>query len=656
MKKNLKSKSINFSKKTKPKKRFSTRSRLWIVGSVFLALFGSIYARLWYLQVLKASTYSAAAAAIETRKVLLPAPRGNIYSRSGTVLVGNKFSLAVALTRIDAAQYPGVVTRLAKLLKTTPSSIQQTLKVSISGPYSAIAVAKNIPKSTAIYIKEHSSQFRGVIIEQLPVVSYPNGTAGAHLLGYVGPISARELAKYKSQGYTGSDVIGKDGVEKSFQNTLRGKPGSKKLQVNAQGQIMKTISSTAPSQGNSVQLTLDSQLQNYIDATIPSILAQDRRTYDPATHSNYKATSASVVVMNPNTGSVLAMASYPTYNPSLLSNGISYSLYKQLQNPANNYPLINRTIQGLYAPGSTFKLATASAALQTGLFTPNTIINDTGYYTVPNCSGPGCRFHNSGHEALGPINIVTGLAASDDVFFYNVGGDFWMQRNKYGLTPIQNWAHKWGLGRITGIQLPSELKGTISNPKTTAALHAKYPKAYPYGGWYIGQNVIMAIGQGATVVTPLQLADAYSAFANGGTLYRPRVASAILSPTGKVVKKISPVVRRVIHISPTTRNTLMAGFEGVITNPLGTAYPTFRGFPYSKFPLAAKTGTSQANGQQNTAVFVAFGPTTHPQYVVSVVVPQGGFGAAGAAPLARDIFQWLMAHPLQQSKLPSVKP
>lgn len=617
------------------------RMRLGVVAIVVVSLFSTMLVRLWYLQVLTSPVYQKAVVHNQVRAVPLPAPRGFVYDRTGQVLVGNKTSLSLTLSTLQATNHPGVISRVATLLGMTTAQVNAALKNTNFSPYTPVPIKSGISKSDAIYVMEHQSEFPGVKVSQVPVLYYPNGSVASHTLGYVGAINAAELKAYKGQGYVPGDQIGKDGVEMSFESTLRGRQGVKNLSVNASNQVVGVVSKTPPVQGNDVQLTIDLPMQAYLDKVLAQNTARLRST-------GFKATGSSAVIMNPNTGAILAMASYPNYNPNAFVNGISTKAYAKLVNPANGYPLVNRAIQGLYAPGSTFKIATAAAALQTGLFTPNTIINDTGFFHIPHCTGPGCVRHNAGYEHLGPINIVTALAASDDVFFYTVGARFWdawITNHQYGPTPIQNWAHTWGLGRLTGVQLPYESKGFIASPAVRAKLHQLYPQAYPHGSWYIGDNVNMAIGQGETAVTVLQLADAYSAFANGGTLYRPRIASRILSPAGKVVKRFKPVVRRHITLSATTRQTMLAGFEGVITNPLGTAYQTFIGYNYAKYPIAGKTGTSQVTGKQNTAVFVAMAPNVNTQYVMAILVQQGGYGSGGAAPVARLMLHWIHTHP-----------
>jgi penicillin-binding protein 2 len=289
---------------------------------------------------------------------------------------------------------------------------------------------------------------------------------------------------------------------------------------------------------------------------------------------------------------------------------------------------------------------TATAALNTGLITPYTIIDDTGTYPLPG-SAP---LHDADNVPLGNVNVVTALTRSSDVFFYTLGGRFWEDRDAYGMTPIQNEAHLYGLGVPSGIDLPaSEVQdGWVDSPQTRKLLHEQAPKVYA-DTWYLGDNVEMAFGQGETVVTPIQLATAYATFANGGTRYAPELAASVISPAGKVVKRFAPRVLDHVTMSAETRQAILTGLEGVVQNPLGTAYADFVGFNFAKWNLAGKTGTATVTVNdvvQPTSWFVAFGGPRGraPRYVVCVEINQAGFGASAAAPVVRQIYNYLYAH------------
>jgi penicillin-binding protein 2 len=303
---------------------------------------------------------------------------------------------------------------------------------------------------------------------------------------------------------------------------------------------------------------------------------------------------------------------------------------------------------GLTPPGSTFKLATATAALDAGLISQYTVINDPGSFSLGNCAG--CTFLNApGDGALGNLDVSTALAKSDDVFFYTLGDDFFSQPQRFGKTPIQDMAARYGLGKPTGIDVPGELPGLVDNPSL--------PQYHGAGACYCAGNAVeMAFGQGATEITALQLADMYATLANGGKRYVPQVGAEIVSPTGKIVKTFAPVVGSTVPLPDTTRGPILAGLEGAVT--YGTASATFKGFPLSRFPLAGKTGTADTSKTQPNGLFVAFGPCagdcapTSPRYVVAVIIDQAGYGASTAAPVARQIFQYLLAHPARPPVVP----
>jgi penicillin-binding protein 2 len=342
--------------------------------------------------------------------------------------------------------------------------------------------------------------------------------------------------------------------------------------------------------------------------------------------------------------------------------GISQSNFTALQQSgAEN----DNAIQGLYTPGSTFKLVTATAALQHGLITPSWTYDDTaasgGSFKIDGCPSPGvtldtsCFLHDDPGDSGGVFNVTGALTVSSDAFFYRLGELFWEQQGQYGQTPIQNEATDYGEGTVTGVDLPGEAQGRVDSFLTRAKLHAEVPSVYGPAMWHTGDNIEMAFGQGETVLTPIEQADAYATFANGGTRYAPEVASAIVNPiTGKVVKTIAPQVTGHVTISASTDNAILQGLEGVIANRNGTAYTDFEGFPAS-WHLAGKTGTaSNETGREPNSWFVAFGPNPNPQYVVLAVIDQGGYGASAAAPLVRSIYNYLLTNPVKPTTLPTL--
>lgn len=630
------------------------RLRLGLAGFVVLALFGAMFARLWYLQVLDANSFRKAAVTNQVRNVLQAPPRGEIMDRNGTVLVENQTSEEVTLQRNVATRHPEVVDRLAALVNVPVGTIYGKLDDLQYSPFEPVPIAP-VDINKVVYIEEHQGDLPGVQVSLVTQRSYPYGNqqTASQLLGYTGQISPSELGRLSKFGYQQGDVVGKAGVEAGYESFLRGRPGDTQLEVNAQGQVIGTLRVTPPTPGDNVELTIDLGLQQELEKDLGNQIKSLHGTYDSSNGALITATSGAAVVLDPRNGDVLAMASYPSYDPSVWAGGISKQNFVTLNDPANGEPLLNRAIQGTSTPGSTFKLVTATAALNTGLITPDDYINDPGSFTVPGCrSGTGqCTFKDADNGGLGSINIVTALTQSSDVFFYNLGYDFYVQSAHYGQTPIQDMAKAYGYGQPTGIQIPGEASGRVDSLAERQYLYDHYPKDYSKPAWFPGDNIELAFGQGQTLITPLQLANAYATFANGGTRYQPQVVSQIYSPDDKrVVKRLAPVVSGHVDLPGGTHDPIYQGLLGVPQN--GTAAGAFGGFPLSEFPVAGKTGTATTPNAEPNSLFVAFAPAPNPQYVVAVVIDQGGYGAAASAPVARQVLDYLRTHPIGPAKAP----
>ena len=616
----------------------TSRLRLAVLGVVATSLFAALTARLWYLQVLDTDEFRVAAEANQVRLVYEPAPRGRILDREGRVLVDNRISDVLTLSRVEAQENPEVLPRIAALLGIPVSEIIDRVADPKFSPYRPVPLAADVAEDKIVYIREHQEDFPGVDNSKVTSRIYPNGYIAAHVLGYVGEIND-ELKNLRGQGYRLGDDIGKTGVERSFEEYLRGEAGVTKLEVDSRGRRLRTLGQVAPVQGDDVQLTIDLDTQRLAEESLAQGLEAARRRHDRNENKPFVAPAGSVVVLNPQDGSVLAMASYPTYDPSAFIDGISTPAFAALNDPANNLPLNNRAIQGLYAPGSTFKLVTAYAALRDGLITPSTTINDEGKIRIGDRT-----FRNAGSRPWGMVDLPRALAVSSDVYFYKLGYQYWLQRKDRG-DGIQEAARELGLGVRTGIDLPFEALGRIPTPESRRQLHEKNPEGWPNPDWFGGDNVNLSIGQGEMVVTPLQLASAYAVFANGGTVYQPRLAAQTLRPDGELSEDLAPRVIRQVPIDPAVQGPIMAGLRGAVADPLGTARAAFGGF--NAFPVAGKTGTAQVFGKQDTALFVGLGPVPNPEYVVSVVLEESGFGGAIAAPVARRLLAGLSGEPPQ---------
>ncbi len=619
--------------------RDTTRLRLGILGVVVLSLFATMLARLWYLQVLVAPELRVEAQANSVRLVYTEAPRGRILDRNGNVLVDNRIVPTVVVDREVAAKRPDVLARLSETLGKPVAEIQKRLDDLRFSQYKPVPVFEDVSKDKVVYLREHQAEFPGVGVVQLAQRTYPHETLAAHVLGYVGEINDKELESRKSQGYRGGDTIGKSGVELAYENELRGTPEVEKLQVDAQGRVLRSLGKQPAIPGHDVQLTIDLEVQKLAEESLEQGLESSQGSWDPDQLKRFIAPGGSIVVEDPRDGSILALASYPTYDPKLFVSGISTDLFQQLQDPAGHYPLNNRAIQGLYAPGSTFKLVTALTALEKGIISPETVVNDKGSIMIGNQP-----YRNAFGTPNGNVDLARALAVSSDVYFYQLGASLDGKKRGNGY-PIQELAKSLGFGRPTEIELPYEADGRVPDPDQRKRQHDANPEAFPYPDWYQGDTVNLAVGQGDLVVTPLQLANAYATFANGGTVWAPHLGSAVRDVVSGSSKPIEPREQSKANIPPEMREAILQGLQQVVASPEGTANPAFAGFPLATFPLAGKTGTAEAPPKQDTALFVAFGPTPEPRYVVAAVMEESGFGASVAAPVVRRVFDGLVGNP-----------
>lgn len=634
------------------------RLRLTIVGVVVIALFGALLTRLWYLQVLDSPALVKAAKRNEVRILCEPAPRGRIRDRNGVVIVDNRLTTAVTVARKTVKDRPEILPRLSALLAVPVTDLQKRLDDPRFTDLKPVPVAFEVPPEQVIFVKENSSTFPGVDAVPLASRSYPFDRLASHVVGTVGPVTKRELDRLRPKKqvsgalpdpvedcrrYNDNDEIGKTGVEASFDSDLRGRAGVVALEVDRQNKVLAERRLADAVQGDDVWLTLDSKLQGEAEESLKQGLARAKELrFSNEDPRPLRAPGGSAVVVDVRNGAVLAMASYPDFAPADFVGGIS-KLGFQAYNDDPEKPLTNRAIQGLYPPASTFKLPTSVAGLVQGVIeSPEKRYNDVGVYRIPPpCSGD-CEYQNPNKKANGAVNLREAITVSSDTYFYDVGARFWIGQSTFGRTSLQDTARLFGLGQRTGIELTSEAEGRVSDPNVRKRLNQKSPKAFPNAGWFTGDNVITAIGQGETVVTPLQLAMEYATFANGGTLYKARIADRITTPgdpTGATPVQVPPVTKGMVPLPPEVRDPIHQGLRGAITAGAGTGNAAFAG--YSGMPVAGKTGTAQQTGKQDTALFASYGPADSPQYAVSIILEEAGFGGATAAPVARRIWESL---------------
>jgi penicillin-binding protein 2 len=642
--------------------------RLRVLAGVVVALFLVLILRLWTLQVVDARSYAAAVTSNEVRVISVPAPRGEIVDRDDTVLAGDAVQQEIVLSRAAALNDPRIVGDVAGLVGETVTQIKQAIADSQYSQYEPVPVLNPAPMNVVEYLEDHASQYPGVSVQAVTERTYPQnqGTTAVAtpVLGYVSPISSAELKANPGAGYTQASEYGQTGLENEYEPYLRGTSGQEALAVNAQGQVVGTLRKTDPTQGDTVVSNIDLGLQEYVQTVLEQTMVNDRQTVDPTTHKYPTANDGVAVVLNAQTGAVLAAASSPTYNLDEWVGGISHANYKALSAGCNTTstttgcPLIDYAIDGEYTPGSTFKLSTATAALNDDVISASTSVNDTGTYKIPQTCTGQCSFKDDEASDAGPTDMQLALTKSDDYYFYALGDEFYYSKDPEG---IQQAAADYGLGHATGIDLPGEDVGEVDGAGERAALHKEDPADYPNASYYVGENVETAFGQGETLVTPMQQAVAYATFANGGTRYQPQVAAAIVGPDGKVVKQFLPKVTGHVSLPPSTSQPMLAGFEGVVNSADGTAnaaFSQYAKFPMSSYLIAGKTGTADVGlDKEPNSWFVGFGPNNPspgtPEYVVVVVIDHGGYGAQAAAPAVAQIYNYLYTNPEQPVVLPT---
>lgn len=643
-----------------------------------LSLFVTLFARLWYVQVFSGETYQAQAASQSVREVVVQPPRGLIVDDMGRPLVANRTNWVVSVDRtmlgkMTDAEQKTLLTRVAHAVDQPYASIKaRTLLCGDDGavkgscwngsPFQPVPVAQDVSQRVAISISEQGEDYPGVLAEVQSLRAYPSpfGVNAAHLLGYLSPITEGELdnaKKSKDTSVNGASNVGRAGLEREYDKMLRGQPGYKKVAVDSMGRVLGDSGTVEATPGDTVVTSIDAKVQGVVEKQLHDTIVKARKTYDPVTHKNYEADSGAAIVLEAKTGRVVAMASQPSYDPKVWVNGITKKQLDHLYSEKAGTPLLSRATQGQLAPGSTWKPIMTVGALNHG-FSKDTRLNCSSGLQVGNR-----WFKNYESASYGMIDFAKALELSCDTFFYRVGLHFWQ---KFGTDaadvnakdPLVAEAKAFGFGKKTGIDLPAEASGRIADRHWKLdywkAMKGHYCKidrqknakndflhvfAHEFcleGNLYrAGDAVNYAIGQGDTIVTPLQLARAYSALSNGGTLYEPRVAKAIVDPAGKVVKQIKPVVQA--HVKDPKRAIKYVDNALQGTPKVGTLAWKFHGFPLDKVKIRGKTGSAEVYGKQSTS-WVA---TYTKDYVVIMMVTQAGTGSGTSGPAVRKIWETL---------------
>jgi penicillin-binding protein 2 len=576
--------------------------------------------RLVQVQLVHGAQYRAAALENQVRLIPVAAPRGIIYDRDKRVLVRSRPSFVVGLIPSEVTHIDAELARLAQAIDVPEATLRHRLlhhrgidyanfnDVVAQEPYGPVLLASDLQVPQVARLSELLSDLPGVDLEAEPIRDYPMGKAGSHLFGFVGQISEDEYMALKNQGYSPNDVIGKDGLEAQYDRLLRGAPGGQRIVVDAAGDAVPGIKLPAKraTPGDSLVLSVDWRLQAIVESALQSHMRVLERALG-------RRLSAAVVVEDPYTGGILALASYPNFDPNAFATQDNKKIESYLHDPAN--PLYDFAIAAESPTGSTFMMVTGSAAITEGVVKVNEIVYDSGEW---NCGGYIARDIASG--GLGRTTFVPALAASSDGYFYQMS---W----RLGQARLRKWALLFGLSKPSGIDLPGEVAGNW--PTNAWSLRVTGLPMEPSDTCFLG------IGQGAMQATPLQITNVASAVINGGTLWVPHVVDSVIDPQGKVVRRYGD---RIIRHVPASQEALAAVREGMaeVTGPGGTAY----GLAIPGLPFSGKTGTAETGGGYgpNTTWFVAWAPTAHPKLAMTVFVDRsGGYGASIAAPIAQEV-------------------
>jgi penicillin-binding protein 2 len=595
--------------------------RIAVVGGVGVALFAVLFFRLWSLQILEGSENLAEAKNNRTRSTKIVAPRGKILARNGEVLVDNRTSLAL---QVDTSKLPeeeaarnaelrelGLLVHM-KLPKILERIAEEEEVVAAGAP---ITVRKDVGYNLIYYIEEHPGKFPGVTVEKVFVRNYPEESEAANVLGHAGEVSEEELKEGPYKGLEPGEVVGKEGIEYSYDKYLRGTPGISRYQVNALGEPTPggKLTATPPIPGRSLKLTINPAVQRAGEAALAE-----------------RGLPGAFVSMNIHTGQILGMGSAPTFDPAVWTKPLS-DKEAELFFESEVSPLFNRATESAYPTGSTYKIMTALAGLENGYVTGSTVVDDNGYIELS-----GQKFENSEGAVNGPISLVHAFEVSSDVYFYTLGARMWDNND------LQNWSHKMGIGDPTGIDIPDGFDGLVPSKQWRDELFEEEATDRP---WSQGDDVQLAVGQGDLQTDPLQMAIAYATLGNGGTVVTPHIGMEVMDAAGRVLRELEPGPRRHVDIKPESRQLIMEGLHLATSGPGGTATPVFGEFPIE---IAGKTGTAERYGQQNQSWFISLAPYPNPNIVTVVTIEQGGFGAEAAAPANKQILEAYFHHDLEK--------
>lgn len=640
--------------------------RLTVLSIVALGLLALLFARLWYIQVIVGDRYAELAERNRVRSVVTEPPRGRILDRHGEEIVTNRPALTVSADprrlldprgRPRGREADEVIGRLATLLDVTPDEVVDRLTSRRYSPFRAVPLHEDVDPRVVLEIAERRELYPGVTVETLPLRTYPADSVAAHVVGYLTEITEGQLGLEEFKDHRAGDLIGAAGLERAYERWLRGEPGLTRLEVNARDVVLRELGRQAPAAGADLVTSLDLRLQQQAERILASGLEDSRNTVR-SDGRRPASVAGALVAMDPRDGGVLAMASNPSYDPRVFLGGVSDTDWAELRDPDNRTPLLNRAIQGEYPPGSVFKIVTAAGAFEAGLITPTRTLP-----CPPVWFFGSQRFRNWNTSHDGHLDASGALMRSCDTYYYELAARQWRAEQRQiaaGEQPrevMQEVAARFGLGSPTGIDLPSEHAGTIPGREwkeqmwlelrdhycagppegSSAYLERLYREQCEDGGrWRGGDAVNMSIGQGDVLVTPLQMAVAFSAVANGGTVMTPRIGQRALAPDGTEVERFEAEPIGHLGLDEEELAAIQRGLRQVVASPRGTAARVFAGFPV---PSAGKTGTAEKGDRVPYAWYVGYAPVDDPEIVVAVAVEEGGGGSVTAAPIVRRVME-----------------
>lgn len=582
------------------KKREESRySNLIYTAVILICILGL---RLFFMQVIDASYYKSEADGNRIRHLPVQAARGVIYDRNGIVLAGSKssYSITIPVDRQGIQIKDEELKKISDLVHVSVDDLKKRIE-DYKSNFGAIYLVNNVGVDVATQIEERKDEFPGIEIEIAPIRIYPFKSAGAQILGYVGEAGNEDRDK-NGNPYKSSAIIGRAGLEQKYNQYLEGKNGVKKIEVDAAGHPVRYITGEEVVSGQNIRLTIDAKLQKAAEDAVEAQVEE-------LNGMGVSPTGASVIAVDPNTGAVLAMVSWPTYDPNMFSRGIKSSEWNYIINN-KNHPLQDRAVSSMYAPGSIFKVITAATALESKVMMPDEKIYDNGKHWI-------IDKRNAEGEAFGWIDFYDAMAKSDNVYFYEMG-------RRTGIDRLSKMAGEFGLGKKTGIDLDGESEGNVASEE--------YKLKVFHQDWYLGETFDASIGQSYTLTTPIQMAMVYSAIANGGVRYKPYVVSRIDNLDGTPMKIFAPVSLGSIPVSKTNLGYISEALRKVMTKE-GTGEFIFNNYP---IPIAGKSGTAETNVVDN-GWFIAYAPFDKPEIVVVAFFEHSGFGSQSAAPVVKKM-------------------